>query len=541
MKKSKGILKKILGTFAALAMAVGVVSATTVSANAAGNTITIENAQPNQQYQLYKLFNATTNENRQQGTSITSGIAYNYTLDSNTKSLNASYQFDASDGTKHTVAGTDWFTIDDAGNVKAKENTNTTSLATENFQQWAKWFGEKVGDSKSITGNQEGTLTFDNLTDGYYFVTSTMGSLVTVTSVAPNATVKDKNGTPATTKAVDVKTSSVGETVTYTVEINIPTGASNVIFHDKLGTGLDLQGSESDATIYVGSKETDTNSLDASNYQVNTWTSSPENNGDNIKITFTDAYLRSVTQETVLHLTYTAKLNVSATVNMPNDAWVTYGSNNTESEKSRVYESSFSFKVNKLDGSNNNVALNGAKFVLSKNGNLGNLTEANYSEKNNELLSFNNGGVFDPNGTNKLFTADNSIEFKGLNDNENDNQVITYYLYEVKAPDGYSKLTGPVAIKITPTFDPNANNGTLVTSYKVEYQNHGETTWNQAVNDNGVATTSLTENHNINIINSQGSVLPSTGGIGTTIFYIAGGILIIGAAVLLIARRKRNA
>ena len=87
----------------------------------------------------------------------------------------------------------------------------------------------------------------------------------------------------------------------------------------------------------------------------------------------------------------------------------------------------------------------------------------------------------------------------------------TYYLTETAAPAGYNKLAGPVTVVI------------------------GE---NGVVNATTEASQGVDE---VKVLNQTGTELPSTGGIGTTIFYVVGGVLVVGAVALLIVRRRRNA
>lgn len=275
---------------------------------------------------------------------------------------------------------------------------------------------------------------------------------------------------------------------------------------------------------------------------------------DNITISFTSSYLGNLTTQTTVYLTYSATLTDEASINMANTALVTYGDSNTESTPSTVYESTFGFQVNKLDGTNDSsTALNGAKFALSKKGTLGVLKEgesgtvvnSSGTSVMNDLLSFKSGGIYDSTNaetSSKLFTANNNVVFKGLNNDEGSTpQTIIYYLYEVTAPDGYAKLTAPIQIKIVPTMsDVNTFQASQVTAYTVQYSSDG-TTWTDAVDSSGnkITTTDLSTVRNINIYNTKGIELPSTGGIGTTIFYVIGGVLIAGAVVLLVVRRKR--
>ena len=95
----------------------------------------------------------------------------------------------------------------------------------------------------------------------------------------------------------------------------------------------------------------------------------------------------------------------------------------------------------------------------------------------------------------------------------------TYYLTETKAPDGYNKLTEPVTVIITAITDAENN-----------------TTDNNNVMDkaDGNPLTDKT----LKVANLSGGLLPSTGGIGTTIFYVVGGVLVVGAAILLMTRKR---
>ena len=237
-------------------------------------------------------------------------------------------------------------------------------------------------------------------------------------------------------------------------------------------------------------------------------------------------YLDSLTANTEITVKYSAKVNESAIVNEHNDAYVKYGENNDlESEHKTVYESTFKFNVNKVDEAGTN--LTGAKFVLSTDGSLGDLTEELTSDQQAKLMKFDTTGNQDSTGS-YILEANTDITFNGLDADAVGN---IYYLYEVKAPDGYNKLTAPVADKITPVF--NETDVTKVDSYTVSVKLPGAADFT----DCG-ATASFDVPQSFNVQNNKGTQLPSTGGIGTTIFYILGGLLVVGAAVILVARRK---
>jgi len=495
-------------------------------------TITVKNSNPHQSYTLYKIFDATVNDARaaavdsSENTEVTTdGI--NYTLPSG-KSLATEYSYTDSAGTSHTVKGTDWFSVDAAGNITAN---NGADITTEAFREWAKRFGTEI-ETKTNNTDAAADLTFTSLADGYYFMTTTTGSLVTVTSVAPNAIIKDKNGVPTVDKVEDEPTNDIGDEVNYTVTVHLQPGTKNVKFHDELSAGLTLQGS-APAAVKVGN--TPLTAGDTGDYVVEKWEAVTADGDDDITIAFTQKYLDSLTAATDVTITYSAQVNSNAVVNEHNDAYLKYGENNNiESEHITVWESTFKFKVNKVDGSNSNAALNGAEFVLSTDGSMGDLTENLTAAQQANLLKFASDGTQDQTNGSYILTANSNITFNGLDADNNSSAGTVYYLYEVKAPDGYNKLTAPIAVKITPVM--NATAPTKVDSYTVAYKLPGESDYTDCT-----ATGSFAIPQEFNVQNNQGTLLPSTGGIGTTLFYIGGGILVLLAVVMLVTKKRMKA
>lgn len=108
-------------------------------------------------------------------------------------------------------------------------------------------------------------------------------------------------------------------------------------------------------------------------------------------------------------------------------------------------------------------------------------------------------------------TAGN-ITIKGLDD------AVDYYLYETKAPAGYNRLTEPVKFKINATYDETGDSCTAVST---------------KVGDKA-AVTGL----KVSVENNAGTTLPSTGGMGTTVFYVVGGGLMAVAVVLLVTKKR---
>ena len=149
--------------------------------------------------------------------------------------------------------------------------------------------------------------------------------------------------------------------------------------------------------------------------------------------------------------------------------------------------------ISKVDGSDNTILLKGAEFVLQKK----------VVEEEQEIVYYyvRTGNVVtwttDKEAATVVTTDDQGVaEFEGL-------QNGTYYLEEIKAPDGYNLLTQTVEVVI----DGSENNDASVSMEAV-------------------------------VKNNSGTTLPSTGGMGTTVFYVVGSLMMVGAAVLLVTRKR---
>ncbi len=514
MKGIKKLLTGILAATMVMGSCLTVSAAEVATGNGGSNTITVKDTNKDQKYTVYKLFDATTTQDFRDGKSGNKGIAY--TLPEG-KDLAQVYTYTDSKGEIQEVKGTDWFSVDTAGYIKANSGITDSNLATENFRQWAKMFGTEIKDYKATEDDEN--IKFTGLTEGYYFISTTTGSLATITSIAPDQEVVDKNGVTTIDKTEDEPTNDITDVVNYTVTANIVPGSKNVVFHDSLTSGLTLQGAAPTSV-----------SIDADNYTVVKFANEVTDGVDDITISFKQSYLDTIDEATEVVIKYSAKLNENAVVNEYNDAYLVYGENNDiQSDHKTVYESTFKFQVNKIDGESEE-ALNGAKFVLATTGGLGDLKEDALDDVEG-LVTFDKDGstyTYNPEGTNKLLEANNSILINGL---DGDEAGIEYYLYEVTAPAGYNKLLKPIKVIIAPEFDDT--DATKVKKYTVTY----------VINDVPTVCpeTGIDVIHEFDVANNQGTLLPSTGGIGTTIFYIIGGILIVAGVAYFIVRRKANA
>ena len=255
-------------------------------------------------------------------------------------------------------------------------------------------------------------------------------------------------------------------------------------------------------------------------------------------------------------ITYDATLNANAEIGLdgnPNRVYLEF-SNNPNGEglgrttEDRVIVFTYELGGTKVDGENN-ATLPDAQFVLfngghtrvaqiDANGRLSDwlapddinpdVTGNNDAEKMANLTAedfanYNNGSL--------LITSDENGRFSvaGLDDG-------TYYLREIKAPDGYNLLEDDLKIVITATTANGQTWDDFVPANAL-------TALTIAVNDggaqNGVLDTGAVA---ITVENNGGSTLPETGGIGTTIFYAAGALLVLCAGVLLFVKlRMRKA
>lgn len=526
--------KKIMAVVAAMAMTAAMSFG---SFAAADKTITIKNANDGQTYTLYKIFDATTTAERDAAKDVdenssvtTKGINYTVPTD---KVLTKEYNVTIN-GEAKTVKGTDWFAADKAGNVTANSGAD---VATEAFREWAKLFGTEVTSVKYKAANASSKdVVFSNLEDGYYFITTTTGSLITVDSVAPNAIVKDKNGVPTVEKTVqedslstdtDASTqgdgttgyqkkndADLGQRVDYKTVITAQPGAQDYVLHDKM-TGLTFADVDS---IKVGT----TTLSRGTDYTVAT---DGFDDGCSFEIKFTKSYLDTITAETTITVLYHATVNQNAVIagdGNPNETWLDYGNDNhTAHRGTKTYV--WKFDVLKYGDNTESKTLANAKFKLSK-------TEEGEALKFNAVTGASQTWKYDENGSVTEFSTDSTgkIYLQGLDEG-------TYYLTETAAPDGYNKLTSPIKVVITSKSDYDNDDAIQLTTNKTSTVK--SSTKDATTNEYGT----LADGEIIKVNNNSGSALPTTGGMGTTILYVAGAILVIAGAAVLVIKKRHEA
>ena len=470
---------------------------------------------------------------------------YTITINNGTGTY-AAYQIFKGDLHEKTLSNIEWGdNVTDEGRTKLGNAADKAKTITTEAD--AKAFAVEV--AKYLTGPAAGEGT-DSITvsgPGYYLIKNTSvgeGEVFTdyILQVVKNVEVNPKSGKPMLDKQIKhnddgtwgvVGDNQIGDTVEFRTRTTVPIVSGyttyTYVIHDEMSAGLTSNvTSNADVTIKVNDE--DAKVLDKTYYTVTVDTANKN------KFTVTIDVLQAIKDEKMaagdtLYTYYTGILNENAKVyndgKQDNKAYLEYSNNphdnttkNVTPEKV-VYDWTFKMEVNKIDGESN-TPLSDAKFVLSRNKNcsLGAIDDNGNPKNTKDLIKLiknsDDSYTVAPAGYTgsvvKVMTA-GKITIKGLDD------ATEYYLYETKAPAGYTRLTDAVKFKITATYNATGDNWTSVTA---------------AVND--VEQSSVS----VQVANNKGSTLPSTGGIGTTLFYVIGGGLMAVAAVLLITKKRMN-
>ncbi len=347
------------------------------------------------------------------------------------------------------------------------------------------------------------TIKFNELDLGYYLVDTTLGTLCSLDTTTPSVTIKEKNAVPTNEKEVQEDSNNtfgkandadIGQTVNFKSTITAQAGAENYVFHDTMSAGL-TYGNVTGITLNDAT-------VDQENYTVVT-TGLEE--GCTFEVRFTQAFCNTLKANDKIVISYTATVNEKAVIGStgnPNESKIEYGESGktTTTPPSTTTTYTWSFDVLKYANGDERKVLKDAQFVLLNNGKTKVATVVN-----GKLTGWVDVPTAGEDGTitwsaNTVLTTDanGKIDVAGLDSD-------TYYLREVKAPDGYNKLKDDTKFEINATL--NAENTTL-TYEKVT----------------------------VKINNQSGTELPSTGGIGTTIFYILGTVLVLGTAVGLVTK-----
>ncbi len=525
-------LKRLFTCAITLVLAFAMCVPVTAQADATTYTITINNSATGHTYEAYQIFTGdlTTDENNNK---VLSNIAWGNGI--TTAGQTALLTFN---GQTYTSA------------AKLAEAITTTDLAAKFAKAVA---GYLQNPTESTAG--DGSYAISGLSAGYYLVKDKANTLADkddfytayIMEVVGNVTATPKGDKPTLDKFIfhndanagagewqKVADNQIGDTVKFKLTATTPTSIGQYdkttytfVIHDTLDAGFTYTADGLYATYAaVGAGET---TMDTSKYEVT------ENNGA-ITVTFKMSELigteLSANGGDTLNVYYNATLNKSAKIHTDtnvNTAYLEYSNdpNGTTTGKTaevKVYDYTYTMKVHKID--ENNADLDGAVFALSKNGTLGEVA----ADENGVPTDTTNFIALVATGTANTYRVATAAEIaaadvtkvyavpagtaivQGLDD------ATDYYFYETKEPTGYNKLAAPVKFNIAATFTADVTAAPTLTV---------------AINDGNAQ-----ENLQADVQNEKGTVLPSTGGMGTTIFYVVGGVLVLGAAIALITRRR---
>lgn len=486
MKKMKKMISFLLTMVMVISMAFGSMAA--MEGTLENGSITIENAVEGQTYSVYQILYLES---------------YNADPDKNPETNDGLYVYKANSEWENWLkTQTTYVSFDEQGYVTWVEGADAAEFAKA-AQAYAKEKSIEADASKTADST---TVEFTKLNLGYYLVDTTLGTLCSLDTTNPDVTMKEKNEAPEVKKEVQEDSSEewgetndadINQTVNYKATITVKPGAENYVLHDKMSDGLTFDGAES---VKVQISEVD---VDGENYTIIT----NATDGCTFEVKFDNDYIATLASDTKIVVTYSATLNENAVVGLsgnPNEVKLEYGDkeHSTFTPKSETITYTWDAKVLKYTLKDNvEMPLAGATFTLSK------------SQDGTNPIKFHALGenvyqvCVDENCTEEHVTeittdTTGSFAIKGLD-------ADTYYLTETQAPAGYNKVAGAKEIVITGA-ETGENNEVTYTTVETK------------------------------VLNQSGTELPSTGGTGTTIFYIVGGILVVAAGVLLVVRKRAD-
>ena len=363
--------------------------------------------------------------------------------------------------------------------------TDDTTKAT-----FAKEAAKNVGSAAkaaTYTATADGAFTFaETFAPGYYLITSSAGAAAILDTVTATGTgsaigVKEKVQLPSIEKTSNKETASIGDIITFTATVTVKTDGVKYVLHDNMGAGFKYIG--------ISSVKYNGTTVSSTDYTVN----STPSDGCDFEISFSDTFCAKMVSGQTLEVVYTATLTDDAIgntdVNNSNSAWLIHGTNGElETNVSTVSVKTYSLVIEKTDGSTGKD-LAGAGFTL-------------YDASNNAIKLFKTAknvysvctlvgcGIHGTDShVNEVFTDDEgTITINGLGNGN-------YTLTETTVPAGYVGAD----------------------SKTVEIKDANKT---------------------VSVTNTPGTEFPTTGGIGTTIFYALGGIMVLAAVVFIVTRRR---
>ncbi len=565
-------------------------------------SITVTHAAEGETYSAYKIFDVTSND--EDGI-----VTYSYTINDNSawyqtvKDATKVFKLSKIESTTESTEPTTYVVtidedvengnvVDDADIIAVFTNAVSTKYEKDANDEVKKvlYIGETqlnadaTATAEKIDPNDENSevaAVLDVFDPGYYYVATTLGSLVIIDTTDPDVEVGEKNGIPTLSKWVHENTAADdtwqheddannNEDILFEIEIDNINGATNLVLHDSMDDELEIPDANNfhmkSVVLYKTDPygddyngETDKVELEEKkeegkgDYSVRVVDEQHECTVDGcfdddkgmncaFELDFTGYDFSDVDDTGYIELTYELHLDTEGDAyeddvdEIENGAQVTFG---IASFSSIAYAETYSYgfevykytgdmvyndSTGRYDDPSNTRPVSGVEFELKASTDE-DAASAWFMEETVDLEDESTKTIFlfegweKPSGTESytqtiVSGSDGMVYIEGLDTG-------TYYLYETKARDGYNPLNGPITVEIWATYDESS--GALLT--------HG-TTYSYG-NNEGSEGTGV-----VNIQNNVGTILPGTGGMGTTIFYIVGIVLILGAAVVFVTKKR---
>ena len=478
-------MKKVFAVLVALTL---VLSCAVMAFAAETGTITIDNALSGAKYNIYKILDFVPVEG-----STTQG---RYTV------VAEWADFLAGNGAAYLKTNAETGTIEWNGEASDARKAELAKAAVAYAKE------KSIAATATKTAANDGDVTFTDVPLGYYAIDTSLGTICALTNVDNTFNAHEKNEKPDIDKFVQedsemnnddegwgkVNDADIDQVVNYKSTITVGVGATNYVMHDTMEAGLTFN---ADSVVVKLADGTD---VDAANYTV----VYPATDDHTFDVKFENSFIAGLAKGTQFTVYYSATLNENANIVVDgndNTVKLSYGEDSTwETAEHKTTTYTWKMDVLKYTGTEK-TPLAGAKFqLLDKDGNAIKFTDVT-TTGGVPTYRVDADGAIDTIETN----ANGKFELKGLDEG-------TYKLHETEAPAGYNKLAADIDVIITSTYDETA----LTATYKI--------------NNSDPAT--------IEVENKTGSLLPETGGIGTTIFYVVGGLLMVCALVVLVSKKR---
>ena len=498
MKHARKLTSLLLALVMVFALATTVFAQDETVTGGTGS-ITISNAAKGETYTIYKLFDATVNADG-------SSIAYTGEIPESLKT---------------------YFTADTNGYISATEKAKDGENMSEGLKTALKaWTATATA---TATAESDGSaLNFKGLAFGYYVVTTTQGDqVISVDSTKPDVTIYDKNSSRPTDlhKTASNDDVSIGDTVTYTVRFKTSnydgagTDAKEIVSYTIEDTLPDFLSDVKVTSIIVDNDGNDTTTDDRADVTdqfakkkiVIDWYDEANskflyNNGATVTITYT----AKVTEK--------AAIDGNGNTNKVTVTWTTKNGTVPGPSELKQEETIYTYAIALKKVNNKGTALPGAVFEFPFYVN--SVPDANGA--------YTYAGTAEGDGLTKQITTPESgvIVVKGVKSD-------TYVITEFKAPAGYNKLTAPVTVEAVKTGETSTHTTVYLDKDGNVVDETAKVTEVKVDIDNIAATAVV-------VVNKAGTELPSTGGMGTTIFYVLGAVLVVGAGVLLVTKKRMS-